>query len=126
MVFNGLMVGDFIHWSYALRDNWHLLEYSQLWVNEPLECFLEVVGLNRSEDVGEIEFECVRGCGRHGVSTLTIQEYDGAVEALGNELFEPANSIEEFASVFISEPEEKNIADVYNLEEDINTILKML
>lgn len=82
--FDYLREGDYVRYARDLVYDWSSLPQSELWVDEPRDCVLQI---ERMVDQGEpdsrcFHMRCVMDCGAHAVLKMTEAEYEEACQCL--------------------------------------------
>ena len=94
MKFTDLRTNDYVMFNRNIKYTYFKLEEDFLWVNEPLDCMLEVKP--KDYDTDDIELTCVNGCGSHYKLDFSEEEYDEMSGQLNMDLLTYVNMAEAF------------------------------
>lgn len=94
MLFTDLKINEFVRFNENIKYLYFKLKEDFLWVDESLECVLEVreLDLNRRT----VEMECVDGCGTHAKLDFTEQEFEEMASQLGEDVLKVSSMGEAF------------------------------
>jgi hypothetical protein len=86
MRFSDIKINNYVKFNGDLKYKYFKVAQDFLWVDEPLECVLEVRLIDLQND--KIFMACVDDCGTHAKLEFTEEEYDTMCSELGSDVLE--------------------------------------
>lgn len=84
MRFADIKINNYVKFNEALKYLYFKVAEDFLWVDESLECILEVRDVDLDKRM--VSMECVDGCGTHAKLDFTEEEYNDMCRQLGEDV----------------------------------------